>query len=345
MPDRNEGANKACVAVFGAAGHTGRFVVAELMRRGFQPIAIGRSHEALATHFPGPGILRREAAADDAAALDRALEGAAAVINCAGPFLDTAETVVAAALRARIHYLDVSAEQPSTRATLQAFDAAASAAGIVVIPAMGFYGGFADLLVTAALGDWPDAERIEIGIGLDSWHPTAGTRITGERNTARRLVIAGGELVPVAMPPAETSWAFGAPLGDQAVVALPFSEIPLVADHVRTSELHTYLSSVALADIRNPATPPPEATDASGRSAQRFVVDAVVQRGGRRRRAVGRGQDIYAFSAPLLCETVAHLVEGRFRSAGARAPGAILDAIAILKALAPDHVTFELAAG
>jgi len=41
------------VAIYGAYGHTGRFVVAELLRRGFVPVACGRDaarlHELAAT--------------------------------------------------------------------------------------------------------------------------------------------------------------------------------------------------------------------------------------------------------------------------------------------------------
>jgi short subunit dehydrogenase-like uncharacterized protein len=96
--------------------------------------------------------------------LDRALDGAHAVINCAGPLLEIADAVAAAAVRTGIHYLDVTAEQPSTRATLDTYDVSARNAGVAVVPAMGFYGGFADLLVTAALGDWNRADTIEIMI-------------------------------------------------------------------------------------------------------------------------------------------------------------------------------------
>jgi hypothetical protein len=32
---------------------------------------------------------------------------------------------------------------------------------------MAFYGGFADLMVTAAMGDWDAADSIEIMIGLE----------------------------------------------------------------------------------------------------------------------------------------------------------------------------------
>lgn len=333
---------KSAVAVFGAAGHTGRFVVAELLRRGIAPIAIARDPAALASaNFPESEVLCRRASVNDVGLLDRALEGAHAVINCAGPFLVTADAVAAAALRAGIHYLDVSAEQPSVRATLDNYDIAAREAGIAVVPAMGFYGGFGDLLVTAALGDWDHADTIDIMIGLDRWH---GTRLTGERNTAPRMVVSEGRLSHVPLVPPEKSWEFGDPLGRQAVVEVPFSEIILIARHVKTSELHTHLSSNALGDIRDPTTPGPKAADATGRSSQHFVVDAVVRRGGQIRRITARGRDIYAFSAPLVGEVTERLLEGQFSSVGAQPPGAIFDAQEVLSALTPDHLTFEITA-
>jgi hypothetical protein len=336
---------KPTVAVFGAAGHTGRFVVLELVRRGMMPIAIARDLAALtAANFGDFEVRRRRASVDDMDSLDRALDGAHAVINCAGPFLETSDAVAAAAVRAGIHYLDVTAEQPSTRATLDKYDIPARKAGIAVVPAMGFYGGFADLLVTAALGDWDRADAIEIMVWLDSWHPTRGTRITGERNTVRRMVIADGQLTPVPLPAAEKDWEFGDPVGRQAMLEVPLSEVILIARHVKTRELHTYLSSNALSDIDDPATPAPKAADATGRSSQHFVVDAVVSRDGKRRRVTARGRDIYAFTAPLVCEATARLLEGKFSDAGGQPPGAIFDAQEVLSALTPDHLTFEITA-
>lgn len=339
------------IAVFGAAGHTGRFVVAELIRRGIRPIAIARDAVALAAaNFPvaesaegngGGEVLRRQASAGDPQSLDQALSGAHAVINCAGPFLETADSVAAAALRAGIQYLDVSAEQQSTREILDKYNEAAQDAGVAVLPAMGFYGGFADLLVTAALGDWDRAETIDILIGLDSWHPTRGTRITSARNIARRMAVAQGRLVPVMMPAAEKHWDFGDPIGAQTMIEVPFSEIILIERHTKATELHTWLNRTALGDVRDQATPAPQAVDARGRSAQRFVVDAVVRRDGKSRRITARGQDIYAFSAALVCEAAVRLLGGGFRSAGAQAPGAILDAQETLAALTPEHLTFE----
>ncbi|MQW88235.1 saccharopine dehydrogenase NADP-binding domain-containing protein [Sinorhizobium saheli] len=333
------------VAVLGATGHTGRFVVAELLRRGLRPIAIARSAEALAAaNFREPEVLCRPATLEDERSLMPALAGAEAVINCAGPFLDSADALAAAAVKAGIHYVDVSAEQPSVRTTLEKFDEPAREAGIAVIPGMGFYGGFADLLVTATLGDWKSADTIDILIGLDSWHPTRGTRVTGERNKATRMVVSEGRLTPLVLPPAQKHWDFGAVLGSQIVSEMPFSEIVLVSRHVKTSELHTYLSAVALSDIRDKATPAPKAADPTGRSAQRFVVEVVARREGASRRAVARGQDIYAFTAPLVCEVVQRLLDQQFSHAGAHAPGEILDAEEVLAALQPDYLALEIAA-
>jgi short subunit dehydrogenase-like uncharacterized protein len=336
---------KPTVAVFGAAGHTGRFVVRELTRCEMVPIAIARDPAAIAAaNFTDFEVIRRHASVDHMDSLDRALDGARAVINCAGPFLETSDAVVAAALRAGIHYLDVSAEQPSVRATLDKYDLPARKAGIVFVPGMGFYGGFADLLVTVALGDWDSSDAIEIMVGLDSWHPTRGTRITGEKNTAQRMVIANGQLIPAPLPTAKKDWDFGDPIGHQTMVGVALSEVILIARHLKTNQLHTYLSSNALRDIDDPATAAPKAADASGRSAQHFVVDVVVRREAQSRRITARGRDIYAFTAPLVCEAVARLLEGKFNGAGAQPPAAIFDAQEFLSALSPDALTFEITA-
>jgi short subunit dehydrogenase-like uncharacterized protein len=331
------------VAVFGASGHTGRFVVAELLHRGFVPVAVGRdSGKLAASGFQDRGVAVRAASIDDPVSLDRSFADVAAVINCAGPFLDTADAVVAASLRARIHYLDVTAEQPSALATFNKFGASAREAGVVVIPAMGFFGGLSDLLATAAMSDWDFADEIRIGIALDSWRPTQGTRITGRRNTARRLVVADGKLTPVAQPAPDTVWDFSDPFGRQTVSEIPFSEIAVIAQHLRMSHLHTYLNHAPLRDLRDPATPPPAAADATGRSTQTFLVEVIVRKGGDTRRATARGRDIYAFTAPLVCEAVQRILDGAVRSSGAHAPGALFDARGYLQALAPEPLTFQI---
>jgi short subunit dehydrogenase-like uncharacterized protein len=331
------------IAVCGASGHTGRFIVAELLRRGFKPLALGRdSAKMKESGFLESNVQIRTASLDDPASLDRSLAGAAAVINCAGPFLDTADAVAAAALRARIHYLDVTAEQSSAQATFDRFGDAAMEAGVVVLPAMGFYGGFADLLATAAMGNWDSADEIRLGIALDSRRPTLGTRITGQRNTAPRLVIEDGKFIPLAQPAPQMIWDFPEPFGRQNVTEVPFSEVPVIGRHLRVARLRTYLNNAPLRDLRDSTTPPPTAIDEAGRSAQTFLVDVVVRNGSRTRRAIAQGRDIYAFTAPLVVAAVERIFDGRARGSGALAPGEMFDSMEFLRALAPEHLTLEL---
>ncbi|MEO3431981.1 NAD(P)H-binding protein [Inquilinus sp. CAU 1745] len=323
------------VAVYGATGHTGRFVVAELLRRGVEPIAVARDGAKLA-EFAGTGVAVCVASIDAPETLDRAFSRAGAVINCAGPFLDTADIVAAAAIRAGAHYFDVTAEQPSASATYERFDRPARDAGVVAVPAMGFFGGFSDLLVTAAMDGWDAADEIRIMIALDSWRPTQGTRITGERNTARRQIVSNGRLAPLPVPAVELESDLPEPFGRRKFVELPLAEIMVIDRHVKTAELHNFITVNALQDIRDPKTPPPEASDETGRSAQRFLVEVTLRRGNDTRRIAAGGQDIYAFSAPLVCEAAQRALEGKALDTGANAPGALFDAKDFLKTLPLD---------
>ncbi|WP_321923532.1 saccharopine dehydrogenase family protein [Burkholderia sp. BCC1998] len=329
------------VAVYGATGHTGRFVLAELARRGCGAIRIGRDAARLAQggHDAAPW---RVAPVDDPAALDIALRGAHALINCAGPYLDTALPLADAALRAGIPYLDLTAEQPSVQALTGQRDARARSAGVTLMPAAAFYGGLADLLVTAVVDPREPIERVDVATGLDSWHPTRGTRVTGERNHATRLIQRDGKPTAVPSTARERRWPFPSPFGDVDVTLLPFSEVMTLARHLRIDTIESWLATLALRDVRDAGTPPPQPVDAFGRSAQRFAMDAVVVQNGTTHRATASGRDIYAVSAPIIVEATVRLLDGRtLTSGGVRSLGELFDARDFLAALDTVDVSFD----
>ncbi len=319
------------IAVVGATGHTGQFVVREVQRRGLPVVAVGRSAARLDDTLP-PAVPRRAVEFNDPASLEQAFAGCAVVINCAGPFLDTAAPVALAALRAGCHYIDVTAEQPSAQASFAELDAPAREAGRVVIPAAAFYGGLADLLASA-LASEGEIDEITVAIALDRWWPTEGTRKTGQRNQAPRVVVKGGRLAPL-LPSAEVpDWLFSAPLGRQTMVELPFSEIITLAHHLKVGEIRSLLNRSALADIRDASTPPPKAADDSGRSAQRFELVMRLVQGCMTRTAGVRGQDIYAVTAPIVTEVALRLLAPWYRRSGALAVAEAVDPVDLLRSL------------
>src|SRR5215813_12018437 len=327
------------VTVYGAYGHTGRFVVSELRKRGWRPVLSGRSAAKLsALGEAHPTLDTRVATVDDSSSLSAALSGSAAGINCAGPFLDTAVPMIEAAIRAGVHYLDLTAEPPAVRLAFERFADAGQDAGIVIAPAVAFYGGLSDLLATAAMGGWASADEIRVAVALDSWHPTLGTRLTGKRNTARRLVMSNSKLEFLADPPSTAVWDFPPPFGKQDVVGLTFSEIITISSHLQAAEIHSYINLAPLRDVRDPDTPAPEAVDKSGRSAQIFLVDVIARKGSEQRRATARGRDIYAITAPIVVEATERILEGRVKRTGVASAGELFDAKDFLESLSPEHL-------
>jgi Saccharopine dehydrogenase NADP binding domain len=329
------------VTVFGAYGHTGRFVVSELRKRGWTPILSGRDADKLNAVRDEHGELEiRVASVDDSALLDGAISGAGAIINCAGPFIDTAAPVIEAALRAGIHYLDVAAEQPAVLATFERYAGVARDVGVVIAPAMAFYGGLADLLATAAMEDWAAADEICIATALNSWEPTRGTRLTGQRNPGQRFVFSNNRLERADPPPART-WNFPAPFGPQDVVGLSLAETIIIPRHLRTPEIRAYINLAPLTDLRNPDTPAPTAADESGRSAQIFLVDVIVRKGEEERRTVARGRDIYAITAPIVVEATQRVVNRLAKTIGVAAAGELFDPRDFLRALRSADLSVE----
>ncbi len=336
------------VTVFGAYGHTGRFVVSELHKRGWTPILSGRDPDKLnALGDVHPGLDLRPACVDDAASLDRALVGATSVINCAGPFARTSAPLIEAALRAKIPYLDVAAEIEANADTFKQFADRAREAGIVIVPAMAFYGGLGDLLATAAMGEWKAADEICIAYALSSWKPTLGTRATTQvsrqRRGGRRIVFSNHRFEFRTDDAPILNWTFPAPIGTQAVMGeFTMTDSVTIPRHLRSPEIRTYMTLKPLKDLDDPDLSPPPATDKSGRSAQTFLIEVVARLGSEERRAVASGRDIYAITAPIVVEAARRVVSMHPARAGVFAAGEIFDARDFLRSLCPTHLSVEI---
>lgn len=336
------------ITVYGAYGHTGRFVVAELVRRGWTPVLAGRNPAKLAAlGSQYPGLVQRTASPDNPMSLDEALAGSAAVINCAGPFAETAPPMIEAALRSNIHYLDVAAEIEANLDTLANYEDRAREAGIVILPAMAFFGGLGDLLATAAVGDWPMVDEISIAYGLSSWLPTAGTRTAGQvsrqRRNGRRIAFSKGKLEYRDQPAAPGEWSFPLPLGKQAVVTeFTMADAVTIPHHIPVAEINSYMTLAAVSDLVGPESAPPQPVDDSGRSSQTFVVDVRARSGDLVRRATASGRDIYAVSAPVVVEALERINRDAAVGPGVHTAGALFDAADFLTALSPDPLSIDL---
>lgn len=293
------------IAVYGASGTTGQFVLAELEKRGFEPLPFGRAR----------------ATADNPSALDRALTGASAVINTAGPFAVTAAPLISAAERAGIPYVDVAAEIEANADTL------ARTTSVPVVPAMAFFGGLADLMVTAAMADWPTADEAHIAYGLSNWQPTPGTLTAGavsrDRRNGQRVRFRDGSLQYHSDTPPTSVWEF--PSGPREVIGeFSMADIVTVPSHLQIPSVTSYMSTSAAQGLHDAA---------ERQEPETFEVDVRVRRANEERRLTISGRDIYATSAPLAVEAVERLLTGRFKVTGVASAGAMFDATDFLNTL------------
>ena len=86
--------------IYGATGYTGSLVAREAARRGLRPVLAGRNPE----NWPGSprelGLEHRAFPLDAPAAVAAGVRGVRAVLNCAGPFSQTARPLTDACLKA-----------------------------------------------------------------------------------------------------------------------------------------------------------------------------------------------------------------------------------------------------
>ncbi|QXC52904.1 saccharopine dehydrogenase NADP-binding domain-containing protein (plasmid) [Agrobacterium salinitolerans] len=122
--------------IYGATGYTGRMAAEHAIAAGTPIVLGGRSEATLAKLASKLGVEYRAFGLDDDAAIGTVLAGISVLLNCAGPFMRTADALMKASIRNGVHYLDTAAELDSYRLA-EALDDEAKAAGVMLMPGGG----------------------------------------------------------------------------------------------------------------------------------------------------------------------------------------------------------------
>ena len=258
--------------IYGAAGYTGRMACAHAETLGLRPILAGRNEAVLAELASELGLPHRVFALNDRAAVDDALSDVAVVLNCAGPFMHTAEPLMRAAIRAGVHYLDVAAEMDSYRLA-ETLDDEAKCAGVMLMPGSGGSVAMLGCLAAHALKRVARPHKISIALHV-SGAMSRGSAISASQNlTTECLARVDGELR--SQDPRDLQkFDFGKGPVDCFPVTLPDLVTLWRATHVPNIETFVHVSGDAFPSGDLSALP--DGPSAEQRDANRYQASVVV---------------------------------------------------------------------
>jgi Saccharopine dehydrogenase NADP binding domain len=322
------------IAIYGANGHTGRLVAAELLSRGQEVVLAGRNDEALRAMAGELGSRAIVAPLDDRASLRELAESAAVLIHCAGPFSVTGAPVASAAAEAGCHYIDHAVEPHHVKHLFETYQEPARRTGAIMIPGLSFYGGLGDLLAGAVTEGMTGIERVTIAYAVSGWRMT-----TGALNTARqlfaeteRISFSGGALRVGYVEPRNAVFPFPPPIGPRTMITpMPFPEVVTVPRHVPAREVEAMLTSRTFEEERVFDS---EDADAETRAQTDFTVavQVIADDGGRAGQVTGR--DLWRAGALASVEAAMRLAGGEASAkSGVLSAGEAFPAEPFLRAL------------
>lgn len=226
--------------VYGANGYTGELIAREAVARGLRPTLAGRRPEPVAALATELGLPHRVFGLDDGSAIAAGLEGMKAVIHCAGPFARTSPAMVEGCLARHVHYLDITGEVEVFEACATR-DAEAKAAGIMLLPGVGFDVVPSDCLGAHLKARLPAATALALGF-LGTGGVSHGTATTMAENVHRGgLVRRGGRLTPVPAGHKTRTIDFGR--GPMKAVTIPWGDVSTAWWSTGIPDIEVYMAA------------------------------------------------------------------------------------------------------
>lgn len=128
-------ANK--LMVYGANGYSAQLIIEELISKNIRPILAGRNKSQLISLAKKFNCEYRAFDLEDAVLIEKYLEDIHTLLNCAGPFRQTAKELMEACLQTKTNYLDITGEIPVFHLAFS-LDQKVKEKGITFLPGVGF---------------------------------------------------------------------------------------------------------------------------------------------------------------------------------------------------------------
>jgi len=224
--------------LYGANGYTGELIAREAVRRDLKPVVAGRTAAKVERLASALGVQARTFELEDATAVKRGVDGAALVLNCAGPFSATAAAMMTVCLAAHVHYLDITGEIGVFEHS-RTLDAAARAAGIVICPGVGFDVIPTDCVAATLKAALPDATHLALGFDSRSGLSPGTAKTSVEGLAQGGKVRQGGHIISVPLAYKTRRIDFGD--GEKLAMTIPWGDVSTASATTGIPNIEVYI--------------------------------------------------------------------------------------------------------
>jgi short subunit dehydrogenase-like uncharacterized protein len=337
--------------IYGCNGYTGTLISRLAKKQGLTPILSGRNAASVKKLADELQLSYVAFDLGDNSAADNALKDVKVVLHCAGPFMYTSKQMIAACLRNKAHYLDITGEIPVFEGAHK-HDEAAKKEGIMIMPGVGFDVVPTDCLSLYLKEQMPDANQLELCLMSKGGRLSHGTAITVAESlgtgsamrkdgkivstmagfTTRDIDFGFAKKLAVEIAWGDVSTAYyttGIP-NIRVYNALPKSLITSmkIANFIGPLLRLRWVKDKAIAKIKEkPAGP----DDKERETAQSFVWGEVKNSGGAVRQAVLTLPEGYTLTAETAVEIAKRVLDNSFSQTGFKTPASVFGADFIMQ--------------
>jgi short subunit dehydrogenase-like uncharacterized protein len=291
--------------IYGATGYTGRMAADNAKAAGIHFIIAGRDEARLATLASKLNVKYVVFSLDNAANLDAALAEVFVVLNCAGPFRQTAEPLMRAAIRTGTHYLDVAAELDGYLLA-ETLDSHAKAAGVMLLPGGGGSVAMLGSLASVAAGAVSHARKISIALRV-SGSMSRGSAISAGNMSGETFTRIDGLLSKE--PTSTRDFDFG--MGPVSCFPVTLPDLVTLWHSTQIPNIETYVHVSANSFPSGDLAKLPDGPDAQERETNRYQAAVeVTGEDGKISRAILDTVNGYTFTALASVEAARRILDG-----------------------------------
>ncbi len=224
--------------IYGATGYSGKLIVERAVKAGMKPVVAGRSADKVKALAEQYGLDHRVFDTGMLEQSDALLNGMSLVLNCAGPFSQTANIVMQACLKQQVHYIDITGEIDVFESAAS-LDEAARTRGVVLCPGVGFDVIPTDCVAAKLKAMMPDATHLSLGFDSRSGFSPGTAKTSVEALPQGGKVRVDGKIVTVPLAAKTRKIDFGG--GEKLAMTIPWGDVSTAYHNTKIPNIEVYI--------------------------------------------------------------------------------------------------------